>query len=61
MVKHLPMNAGDARDSCSISGSGKPPGERNVQTTPVFLPGKFHGQVILDGYSSWGRRRVGHD
>ena len=23
-------------------------------TTPVFLPGEFHGQSILVGYSPWG-------
>ena len=23
--------------------------------TPVFLPGKFHGQRSLTGYSQWGR------
>ena len=28
--------------------------------TPVFLPGKSHGQRNLVGYSSWDRR-VGHD
>ena len=28
--------------------------------TPVFLPGEFHGQRSLAGYSSWGRR-VRHD
>ena len=27
--------------------------------TSVFLPGEFHGQRSLAGYSSWGRR-VGH-
>ena len=26
----------------------------------VFLPGEFHGQRSLAGYSPWGRR-VGHD
>ena len=30
------------------------------QPTPVFLPGKFHGQRNLVGYSPWSRR-VGHD
>ena len=25
-------------------------------TIPVFLPGKFHGQKTLVGYSPWGRR-----
>ena len=23
-------------------------------TTPVFLPGEFHGQKSMVGYSSWG-------
>ena len=29
MVKNLPANAGDIRDSGSIPGSGRPPGEGN--------------------------------
>ena len=29
--------------------------------TPVFLPGKSHGQRSLAGYSFWGRKRVGQD
>ena len=29
--------------------------------TPVFLPGEFHGQSSLVGYSSLGHKRVGHD
>ena len=28
-----------------------------VATTPVFLPGKFHGQMSLTGYSPWGHKR----
>jgi len=24
------------------------------QPAPVFLPGEFHGQRILAGYSPWG-------
>ena len=24
--------------------------------TPVFLPGEFHGQRSLVGYSPWGRK-----
>ena len=27
---------------------------RKWQPTPVFLPGKFHGQRSLAGYSTWG-------
>ena len=26
------------------------------QPTPVFLPGKFHGQRSLADYSPWGRK-----
>ena len=33
---------------------GKIPWRRKWQPTPVFLPGKFHGQRSLAGYSSWG-------
>ena len=29
-------------------------GEGNGKSTRVFLPGKFHGQRNLVGYSSWG-------
>ena len=30
------------------------PLEKGKATTPVFLPGKFHGQGSLAGYSPWG-------
>ena len=30
------------------------PLEKEMATTPVFLPGEFHGQRSLAGYSSWG-------
>ena len=35
----------------SISGLGRSPGEGNGYPTPVFLPGEFHGQRSLAGYS----------
>ena len=35
---------------------GEIPWSRKWQPTPVFLPGKFHGQRSLVGYSSWGRK-----
>ena len=37
------------------------PLEKEMEPTPVFLPGKSHGQRSLAGYSSWNQRRVGHD
>jgi len=33
---------------------------REWQPTPVFLPGDFHAQKSLEGYSPWGQR-VRHD
>ena len=30
--------------------------ERKRQPTPLYLPGKSHGQRNLVGYSSWGRK-----
>ena len=33
---------------------------RKWQPTPIFLPGKSHGQRDLAGYSPWGGKRVGH-
>ena len=35
---------------------GEIPWRRKWQPTPVFLPGKFHGQRSLAGHSPWGRR-----
>ena len=40
---------------------GKIPWKRKWQPIPVFLPGKFHGQRNLAGYSSWGHKRLRHD
>ena len=34
------------------------PLEKEMATTPVFLPGKFHGQRSLAGYSPWGCKEL---
>ena len=39
----------------------KDPLEKGMVRTPVFLPGEFHGQRSLVGYSPWCLQRVGHD
>ena len=52
VVKNPPVNAGDMRDKGSIPGLGRSCG-RKWQSTPVFLPGEFHGQRRLVGYSPW--------
>jgi len=37
---------------------GKIPWRRKWQPTPVFLPGKSHGQRSLAGYSPWGCKEL---
>ena len=32
------------------------PWSRNQESTPVFLPGKFHGQRSQVGYNPWGHK-----
>ena len=40
----------------------KIPWRRKWQPTPVFLPGKSHGQrSLVELHSVWGCKRVGHD
>ena len=56
-VKNLPANAADAKEEGSLDlWVGKIPWRRKWLTTPVFFPGKFHGQRSLVGYSPWDRR-----
>ena len=55
MVENPLANAGDKRDACFIPALGRFL-EEAWQPTPVFLPGKSHGQRSLAGYSPWGRR-----
>ena len=40
---------------------GKIPWRRKWQPTPVFWPGKSHGQRSLVGYSLWDCKRVRHN
>ena len=54
VVRNLPASAGDARDTGFNAWVGKIPWSMKWQPTPVFLPGKFHGQRSLMGYSLWG-------
>ena len=46
-------SACNAGDLGSIPRVGKIPWRRKWQSTPVLLPGKFHGQRSLVGYSPW--------
>ena len=54
VVKNLPANAGDARNTGLIPWSGRSPGVGNSNPLHYFLPGKFHRQKNLAGYKSMG-------
>ena len=45
-----------AGELASILGSGRSPGEGNVNTFQYSYLGKFHGQRHLVGYSPWGSK-----
>ena len=49
MVRNLPANAGDIRDSRFNPWVGKIPCGRKWELTPVSLPGESHGQRRLVG------------
>ena len=48
------QSAGNSGNPGSIPGLGRAPGE--WLPTLVFLPGEFHGQRSLVGYSPWGHK-----
>ena len=52
LVKNSPANAGDIKEGGFHPWVGKIPWRRAL--TPVFLPGKSHGQRSLASYSPWG-------
>ena len=58
MVKNSSASAVDVKRHSFDSGLRKIPWIRAWQPTPVFLPGEFHGQRSLVGYSPWGRKEL---
>ena len=55
LVKNLPANARDSRPGFE-PWVRKISWRRKWQSAAVFLPGKFHGQRSLAGYSPWGHK-----
>ena len=60
VIKNLPANSRDRRYRFD-PWVRKSPWRRKWQPTPVFLPGKSHGQRRLVGYCPWQSQRVRHD
>ena len=58
VVKNPSANAGDKNliPGKIKSGIGKIPWRKKWHPTVIFLPGKFHGQRSMVGYSPWGHQ-----
>ena len=54
MVRTLLANAGNAGDMGLVPQLGRFPQRRKWQPSPVFFPGKSHGQRSLMVYRPWG-------
>ena len=54
MVKNPPV----MQETWVQSLSQEDPLEKGMGTTPVFLPGKSHGQRSIAGYSLWGCNKL---
>ena len=63
-TRGFPSGSDCKESACNSGDTGfnprvrKIPWRRDWQPTPVFLPGEFHGQRSLVGYSSWGHKEV---
>ena len=58
VLKNPPAHAGNTGDTGSFPWCGKSPWRGKWKPTLVFLPGKFHGQRSLAGYSLWGHKEL---
>ena len=57
MVKNcLPIQ--ETQEMWILSLDQEDPLEKEMATTLAFLPGKFHGQRSLEGYSPWGHKEL---
>ena len=54
MVKNLPA----IQETRVRSLGGRDPLEKGMATLPSILPGEFHGQRSLEGYSPWGLKEL---
>ena len=58
MVKSLPANAGDIRDTVSILGSGSSPGRGHGNPLQYSRLENPHGWRSLVGYGVWGLKEL---
>ena len=58
ILAHLETNLPATQETQVGSLGWEDPLEKEMATTPVFLPGKFYGQRRLAGCSPWGRHSI---
>ena len=58
VVKNLPANAGDARDTGSILGSGRSAKGRHDNLLQYTCLENPHKQRSLEGYKPWGHKEL---
>ena len=60
MLLDFPGGSDYEESACNVLDPwvGKILWRREWQPIPVFLPGKFHGQRSLAGYSPWDRKEL---
>ena len=58
VVKNLPASAGDIKDTGSIPGSGRSPGEGHGNPLQYSCLENPQGQRNLAGYSPWGHKEL---
>ena len=58
VIKDLPANAGNIMRREFDPWVRKIPSRRAWQPTAVFLPGEYHGERSMAGYSLWGHKEL---
>ena len=58
LVAQMVMHLSATQETQVQSLGGEDPLEKEMAATPVFLPGKSHGQRSLMGYSLWGSKEL---
>ena len=54
LVAQMVKSLSSMQETWIIPGVRRNPWRREWLPTPIFLPGEFHGQRSLGGFSSWG-------
>ena len=57
-MAHIVKNLPAMQETWVRSLGWEEPQGKGMATTPVFLPGEFHGQKGLAGYRPWGHKEL---